>query len=106
MIGGLNISSRYLLASVSLIGILAYAVPEAKAQDLKEVQAQIEALQATVKALQKQVQEAQGAVSRGSDGSSQRQRQRPRLEGQVAGRAGILQRGRQIQVQGPRPTRS
>ncbi len=59
MIGGLNISSRYLLASASVMGILACAVPEAKAQDLKEVQAQIEALQATVKALQKQVQEAQ-----------------------------------------------
>jgi phosphate-selective porin OprO and OprP len=59
MIGGLNILGRNLLATVSVIGIFTYAVPEAKAQDLKEVQAQIEALQATVKALQKQVQEAQ-----------------------------------------------
>jgi phosphate-selective porin OprO/OprP len=65
MIGGLNILGRNLLAGVSVIGIFtyAYAVPEAKAQDLKEVQAQIEALQATVKALQKQVQDAQSAAA-------------------------------------------
>jgi phosphate-selective porin OprO and OprP len=59
MIGGPNKTNRYLLAGAGAIGILAAAVPDARAQDLKEVQAQIEALQATVKALQKQVQEAQ-----------------------------------------------
>ena len=56
MIRGLNKTNRYLLAGA--IGILAAGVPDAKAQDLKEVQAQIQALQATVKALQKQVEDA------------------------------------------------
>ena len=59
MSGGLNNGRRYLLAGAGAIGLLASGIPGAQAQDLKEVQAQIEALQATVKALQKQVQEAQ-----------------------------------------------
>jgi phosphate-selective porin OprO/OprP len=59
MSGELNIVRRYLLAGAGALGFLASGVPGAQAQDLKEVQAQIEALQATVKALQKQVQEAQ-----------------------------------------------
>ena len=63
MIGGLKISSRYLLAGASVIGMLAYAIPEAKAQDLKEIQSQIDGLQATVKALQKQVEDAKAQAA-------------------------------------------
>jgi phosphate-selective porin OprO/OprP len=63
MIGGLGKTSRYLLAGAGAIGILAAGVPEAKAQDLKEIQSQIESLQATVKALQKQVQDAQAQAA-------------------------------------------
>ena len=63
MIGGSNILVRNFLASASVIGILACAVPEAKAQDLKEVQAQIQALQATVKALEQKVQAAESKAA-------------------------------------------
>ena len=58
MIGGLSKMNRYLLAGAGVIGILMVAVPEAKAQDLKAIQAQIDAMQATIKSLEKQVQDA------------------------------------------------
>jgi phosphate-selective porin OprO/OprP len=58
MIGGLGKSNRYLLAGASVIGILAVGLPEAKAQDLKAIQSQIDSLQATVRELQKQVADA------------------------------------------------
>ena len=63
MIGGLRTTSRYLLAGASLIGLMAIGTPEAKAQNLQEIQAQIDQMQATIKALQKQVQDAKAQAS-------------------------------------------
>ena len=63
MIGGLRTTSRYLLAGASVIGLLAIAIPEAKAQDMQQIQAQINQMQATIKALQKQVEDAKAQAS-------------------------------------------
>ena len=63
MNGGLGKMSRYLLAGASVIGLLAIGAPEAKAQNLQEIQAQIDQMQATIKALQKQVQDAKAQAS-------------------------------------------
>ena len=63
MNGGLGKMNRYLLAGASVIGLLAIGAPEAKAQDLQEIQAQIDQMQATIKALQKQVQDAKAQAS-------------------------------------------
>jgi phosphate-selective porin OprO/OprP len=63
MIGGLRTTSRYLLAGASVIGLLAIGTPEAKAQNMQEIQAQIDQMQATIKALQKQVQDAKAQAS-------------------------------------------
>jgi phosphate-selective porin OprO and OprP len=63
MIGGSKTTSRYLLAGASVIGLLAIGVPEAKAQNMQEIQAQIDQMQATIKALQKQVQDAKAQAS-------------------------------------------
>jgi phosphate-selective porin OprO/OprP len=63
MIGGLKTTSRYLLAGASLIGILAFTAPEASAQNLQEIQSQIDQMQATIKALQKQVQDAKAEAA-------------------------------------------
>jgi phosphate-selective porin OprO/OprP len=66
MNGGLGKLNRYLLAGASVIGLLAIGTPEAKAQgaqDLQQIQAQIEQMQATIKALQKQVQDAQAQAA-------------------------------------------
>jgi hypothetical protein len=58
MNGGLAKFGRYLLAGASAIGLLAFGLPEAKAQNMQEIQAQINQMQATIKALQKQVEDA------------------------------------------------
>ena len=63
MNGGLGKMNRYLLAGASVIGLLVFGLPEARAQDLQQIQAQIEQMQATIKALQKQVQDAQAQAS-------------------------------------------
>ena len=63
MNGGLGKMSRYLLAGASVIGLLAIGAPEAKAQNLQEIQAQIDQMQATIKALQKQVQDAKAQAA-------------------------------------------
>ena len=63
MNGGLAKFSRYLLAGASVIGLLAFGAPEAKAQNLQEIQAQIDQMQATIKALQKQVQDAKAEAA-------------------------------------------
>ena len=63
MIGGLRATSRYLLAGASLIGLLTFGVPEAKAQDMKSIQSQIDSLNATIKQLQKQVEDAKAQAS-------------------------------------------
>ena len=63
MIGGLRTTSRYLLAGASVIGLLAIGTPEARAQNMQEIQAQIDQMQATIKALQKQVQDAKAQAS-------------------------------------------
>ncbi|MGZ8415992.1 MAG: porin [Methyloceanibacter sp.] len=55
--------SRYLLAGTSVIGLVALGAPEAKAQNLQEIQAQIDAMQATIKALQQQVQDAKAEAA-------------------------------------------
>ena len=63
MNGGLGKMNRYLLAGASVIGLLAVGAPEAKAQNMQEIQAQIDQMQATIKALQKQVQDAKAQAS-------------------------------------------
>ena len=63
MNGGLGKINRYLLAGASVIGLLAIGAPEAKAQNMQEIQAQIDQMQATIKALQKQVQDAKAQAS-------------------------------------------
>ena len=62
MIGGRGQISRCVLAGASVIGILA-AAPEAKAQDMQQIQAQINEMQATIKALEKQVQDAKAQAA-------------------------------------------
>ena len=62
MIGGLAKRSTYLLAGASVIGLLA-AAPEARAQDMQQIQAQINEMQATIQALQKQVQDAKAQAA-------------------------------------------
>ena len=62
MTGGLTKLSGYLLAGASVIGLLAGA-PEAKAQDLQQIQAQMQEMQATIRALQKQVADAQAQAA-------------------------------------------
>ena len=54
--------STYLLAGASVIGLLA-AAPEARAQDMQQIQAQINEMQATIQALQKQVQDAKAQAA-------------------------------------------
>jgi hypothetical protein len=51
MCRGLSKVSRYLPAGASAIGILAAGAGGVEAQDLKEIQAQIDAMQTTIKAL-------------------------------------------------------
>jgi phosphate-selective porin OprO/OprP len=63
MIGGLSTTSRYLLAGASVVGVLASGLTEAEAQNLQEIQAQINAMQATIKSLEKQVQDAKAQAS-------------------------------------------
>ena len=63
MNGGLGKMNRYLLAGASVIGLLAIGAPEAKAQNMQEIQAQIDQMQATIKALQKQVEDAKAQAS-------------------------------------------
>jgi phosphate-selective porin OprO/OprP len=65
MTGGLKTINRYLLAGAGVIGIFA-AVPEAKAQqaqDLQQIQTQIQEMQATIQALQKQVADAKAQAA-------------------------------------------
>jgi phosphate-selective porin OprO/OprP len=63
MNGGLAKISWYLLAGAGAIGLLAAGVPEAKAQNLQDIQAQIDSMQATIKALQKQVADAKAQAA-------------------------------------------
>ena len=63
MNGGLGKMNRYLLAGAGAIGLLAVGVPEAKAQNMQEIQAQINQMQATIKALQKQVEDAKSQAA-------------------------------------------
>ena len=63
MNGGLAKFGRYLLAGASAIGLLAFGLPEAKAQNMQEIQAQINQMQATIKALQKQVEDAKAQAA-------------------------------------------
>jgi outer membrane murein-binding lipoprotein Lpp len=60
---GLGKTSRYLLAGASVIGILAVGLAEAKAQDLKSIQNQVDDLQATIKELQRQVGDAKAQAA-------------------------------------------
>ena len=66
MTGGLAKRSIYLLAGASVIGLMAANAPEAKAQDMQQIQAQINEMQATIKALQKQVQDAKAQAAAAS----------------------------------------
>src|SRR5512134_3256600 len=63
MRGELNKRSRYLLAGAGLFGLLALWAPEARAQNMQEIQAQIDQMRATIQALEKQVQDAQAQAA-------------------------------------------
>jgi phosphate-selective porin OprO/OprP len=63
MNGGLKKMSRLLLAGAGAVGLVATGATGAGAQDLREMQAQIDQMQATIKALQKQVQDAQSQAA-------------------------------------------
>jgi phosphate-selective porin OprO/OprP len=63
MNGGLAKYGRYLLAGASAIGLLTLGLPEARAQNMQEIQAQINQMQATIKALQKQVEDAKAQAA-------------------------------------------
>jgi phosphate-selective porin OprO/OprP len=56
---GLKTIRRCLFVGTGLVSLLVGGTPAARAQNLQEIQGQIDAMQATIKALQKQVQEAQ-----------------------------------------------
>ena len=71
MIGGLSKINRCLLAGAGAIGLLAAGMTGAKAQDLKEIQAQIEQMQATIKSLEKQVQDAKAQASAAQSAASE-----------------------------------
>ena len=58
MFRGPSGASRCALASVGTIALLTIGVEGAKAEDLKGIQSQIEAMQAQIKALQRQVEQA------------------------------------------------
>ena len=66
MTGGLAKRSIYLLAGASVMGLLAANAPAAKAQDMQQIQAQIDEMQATIRALQKQVQDAKAQAAAAS----------------------------------------
>jgi phosphate-selective porin OprO/OprP len=56
--------SRTLLASAGMVGLLAFgATGEAKAENLQQIQSQIDSLNATIRQLQKQVQDAQAQAA-------------------------------------------
>lgn len=63
MVGGLSKINRFLLAGVGAIAMSAADATGAGAQDLQEIQAQIQQMQATIKALEKQVQDAKAQAS-------------------------------------------
>ena len=102
MNGGLAKFGRYLLAGASAIGLVAFGLPEAKAQNMQEIQAQINQMQATIKALQKQVEDAKAQAAVGADDCRHREGQRSRPQGQVEGRAAIVQRRWQVLDESPR----
>lgn len=63
MRGGQDTHSRYLLAGAGLFGLLALWAPEARAQSMQEIQAQIDQMRATIQVLEKQVQDARAQAS-------------------------------------------
>jgi Tfp pilus assembly protein FimV len=63
MRGEPNKRNRYLLAGAGLFGLLALSAPEARAQNMQEIQAQIDQMQATIQALEKQVQDAKAQAA-------------------------------------------
>jgi len=58
-----GLARRCVLASLGALALLTIGVEGAKAEDLKRIQSQIEAMQAQIKALQQQVQEAQAQAA-------------------------------------------
>ena len=63
MTGGLGKLSRYLLAGAGAIGILAVGAPEAKATDVQQLEAALQAVQEQVKQLQREVASAKAAAA-------------------------------------------
>ena len=103
MIGGLKTTSRYLLASASLIGILAFSAPEASAQNLQEIQAQIDSMQATIKALQKQVQDAKAEAAAATTAAANAGGSDLDLKVKWRGAPEFSSEDGKIQDEGPRP---
>ena len=71
MIGGLSKFNRYLLAGAGAIGLLIAGGPGAQAQNLQEIQVQIQQMQATIKALEKQVQDAKAQAAAAQTAASE-----------------------------------
>jgi phosphate-selective porin OprO and OprP len=71
MIGGLSKFNRYLLAGAGAIGLLIAGGPGAQAQNLQEIQTQIQQMQATIKALEKQVQDAKAQAAAAQTAASE-----------------------------------
>ena len=63
MTGGIGKLSRYLLAGASAIGILAIGTLEARATDVQQLEATLQAMQAQMKQLQREVASAKAAAA-------------------------------------------
>ena len=71
MSGGLININRYLLAGAGVVGLLIGGGSEAQAQNLQEIQTQIQQMQATIKALEKQVQDAKAQAAAAQTAASE-----------------------------------
>ena len=63
MVWELRKIGRFLLVGAGAIGLAFIGSTDARAENLQQIQAQIEAMQAQIRALQKQVQEAQAEAA-------------------------------------------
>jgi phosphate-selective porin OprO/OprP len=63
MIGGYRDKSRYLLAGASVIAVLAFGLPGAKADSVQALETQLKAMQAQIEALRREVQQAKSTAS-------------------------------------------
>ncbi len=79
MTGGLGKLSRYLLAGAGAIAILAVGTLDARATDVQQLEATLQAMQAQMKQLQREVASAKAAAA-----SAQTPQRKPAVAGEVA----------------------